>query len=197
MITLPPVSTNGDIRLLSIDPGSDNMGLSLFTLNPRDGRITSLQATTYTSRKLNMDKNIELAHGERVSRIMAHRENLKRIFSETDPLEVVCESPFFTMRRPSAYGALSELLSLIRTTLIEHYPSVPFIIVDPPTVKKAVGAKGNGDKDVVRKAVLALTDLNYSGITKLEELDEHSIDSIAVGYWRVKQIQKELEDDPK
>ncbi|EKD22653.1 MAG: hypothetical protein ACD_84C00020G0001, partial [uncultured bacterium] len=57
--------------------------------------------------------------------------------------------------------------------------------VDPPTVKKAVGAHGKSQKYDVRKKVLALKELCYNGEIPIELLDEHSIDALAVAYHRL------------
>jgi hypothetical protein len=58
-------------------------------------------------------------------------------------------------------------------------------LVDPPTAKIAVGAPGRGGgKDAVRDAVMAQTD--FIKDVEVDLLDEHSVDSIAIGWWGLK-----------
>jgi Holliday junction resolvasome RuvABC endonuclease subunit len=70
--------------------------------------------------------------------------------------------------------------------MLAYDPWKPLYRVDPPTVKKKVGAPGNADKNAVKQALLRLPDLNYQGETPLAMLDEHSVDALAVAYgkWR-------------
>jgi Holliday junction resolvasome RuvABC endonuclease subunit len=84
------------------------------------------------------------------------------------------------LRRPQAYGALTEVVSMIRSTVIDHDWFVPFSLVDPPTVKMAVGAKGNADKDGVMAAMKLIPEI--TALIDCSTLDEHSVDAIAVGY---------------
>ncbi|MOA47364.1 hypothetical protein D3C78_1699920 [compost metagenome] len=56
--------------------------------------------------------------------------------------------------------------------------------IDPSTVKKAIGVPGNSsDKELVRKAVYALPNLENLSDRELDSLSEHAIDSIAVAHW--------------
>ena len=55
----------------------------------------------------------------------------------------------------------------------------PLYMIDPPSVKKAVGAQTRGDKDAVKKAIKLIKELE---MVNFNNLDEHSIDATAVGY---------------
>ena len=61
-------------------------------------------------------------------------------------------------------------------------------MIDPSTIKKAVNASSFADKQNVKKAVMSLVDINYEG--NIDELDEHAIDALAVGYCFVKNMNK-------
>jgi Holliday junction resolvasome RuvABC endonuclease subunit len=122
-------------------------------------------------------------HSARFARLHSHYVNLRMTFEYTRPVIVVCESPFFNAKRPQAYGALVETLSAVRRALWEYDPYMQLYLIDPPRVKRAVGAAGNAGKDDMRTAVLKLAqELRYQGPVPLECIDEHSIDAIAVGY---------------
>ena len=69
---------------------------------------------------------------------------------------------------------------------------LPLTLIDPPTVKKAVGAPGNADKLVVKNFVKMSSIINYAGDTPIDLLDEHSIDSIAVNFAQFTLMEKQL-----
>lgn len=97
-------------------------------------------------------------------------------------------------RFAAAFRALTECMVFISDAVGRYDPMMLLHVVDPPTAKMAVGLviKKGMTKDDVKKAVLALKDLeNPNGII-LEDLDEHSIDSIAVGYYLAKRILANL-----
>lgn len=180
MFHIPP--NNPYPVILGIDPGSETLGVSCLVIEPVSLQIVSTQAMTFIGSKLNMNAWMESVHSARFARIDAHKENLKQLFTLTRPVCVVCESPFYNPRRPQAYGVLVETLDAIRHAVWEYDQHLGLNLIDPPTVKRSVGAKGNADKDVMKQSVCALTDLNYQGQVPLSLLDEHSIDAIAVAY---------------
>ncbi len=95
---------------------------------------------------------------------------------------VASESPFFNTRRPNAFAALLEVLTMIRDSVIEYNPYQPLIGIDPPTVKKAVGAPGNADKTGVLSALFGISNSLKLDKKYIDQLDEHSVDAVAVAY---------------
>ena len=58
-------------------------------------------------------------------------------------------------------------------------------------MKNAVHAIGDAGKGLMRDKVIAIRHLlNYNGIVPLEELDEHSIDALAVAYTQLRLYQE-------
>lgn len=171
------------VTLIGIDPGSNTLGVAIMHIEPLTWGIISTHAKTFVGTRLSStDEWTTEVYGDRLGRIFAHEQNLFRIFEETRPLLVASESPFYSQRHPQAFGALTEVICAIRNALRQHDGSKQVFLVDPPTVKRAVGAPGNGDKDRVREAILKLTNLNYVGDIPLIDIDEHSLDAIAVCY---------------
>lgn len=87
--------------------------------------------------------------------------------------------------QPSAYGPLVAVMTLIQDALISYAPGVPFMVIQPQQGKKGVGVAGIKGKGVMREAVKGIPVLIEAlkrGNCLLDELDEHAIDSIAVGY---------------
>lgn len=189
MLIMPEGSPYASI--LSIDPGTETLGLGCIEFDVQTLEIHGSEAKTFKGSKLAVEW-VEQVHGGRFSRIHGHSRNLARILNIVDPAFLASESPFFSRAHPQAYGALTEIVYALRLTVFQHNPLLEIKYIDPPTVKNAVGAKGNADKDAVRNSVLALTGLNYAGRLPLAALDEHSIDSLAVGYAYYRMIVAQL-----
>lgn len=170
------------VNLIGLDPGSETLGVGVLKMDIKTKAILKIRGFTLRGSKLFDDEGFHAnLHGARTARIRALKDKLVEIFWQEMPLNIACESPFFSMRRPSAFGALLEVVTAVREAVIEYDEWQKLHLIDPPTVKKAVGAPGNGDKDRVKKAIVE----NYSqyyegGVEEIVALDEHSIDADAV-----------------
>jgi Holliday junction resolvasome RuvABC endonuclease subunit len=127
--------------------------------------------------------------GDRFKRIASLKECLFGILQQTTPLCVSVESPFFNRFRPQAYGVLMEVMSSIRETVFCYDAWMVPYLIDPSSVKNAVGAHGAAKKEVIQAMILSLPDLNP--VVDLRSIDEHSIDAIAVNYARFKRLFSE------
>lgn len=170
--------------ITGIDPGTEMLGVADIYFNVKTFEIVSVNSTTYIGSKLNMDRWLAEIHNARFSRLRAHKENLAAHFMRVNSSCVVCESPFFNPRRPNAFEALVETVMTIRQAIWEYDLNLPLFQIDPPSVKKAVGAKGGADKDSVKNRILSIDELRlkFFGPVLLHMLDDHSIDAIAVAY---------------
>lgn len=188
MLYIPEQTVKSTV-IVGIDPGSENLGFATIEFDFATYEIVATKAITYVGSKL-MSKNTWLTehHGERVGRIACLKEIVIERLQELDPILVVCESPFYNPRRPGAYGVLVEVMLALKEATREYDPWRVLNMIDPPTVKKSVGAKGNAGKEDVLQAVLNLPGLNYQGNVPLSDLDEHSIDAIAVAYSKYKEL---------
>lgn len=176
-----PLTQPDHVKIVGIDPGSTNLGYCRLTFSAQTCQILETTAKTITAnRNLGLDQNLALIHGERYARIEALcRELLFNLYQDL-PNFIVCESPFYNPGRPSAYGVLMEVLSAIRNTVYQYHPLMVFELIDPSSAKNAVGASGGAKKEVMQKAVLQMPGLQYNGLVPQNQLDEHSIDAIAV-----------------
>lgn len=189
MLCYPSDSTVRTTSIVGIDPGSETLGLSIIEFDIETLIITRSTAKTFTGSKMfEQDNWMSCMHGARTARIHAHKKNLIEQFSSIDPVAIACESPFYNPRRPNAYGVLVETLSMIRQAVMEYDPWKWLYLIDPPTVKKSVGAAGNADKEKMFVALSNLTELKLD--KPIETYDEHSIDAIAVAYCRLKQMRE-------
>ena len=188
MLTMPDGS-DPFASILAVDPGTDTLGLACIRFDCRTGDIVSSEAQTYKGSRMAKYSWVTEVHGDRFARIIAHRQNLSRLLNTIQPAFLASESPFFSRAQPQAYGALTEVVYALRLTIFEYDPLMEVQLIDPPSVKNAVGAKGNADKESVRTCVLSLDELKYNGQVPIDVLDEHSIDALAVAYAMLNRIR--------
>lgn len=189
MIHIPPGSSDR-ATIVGIDPGTEKLGVSYIEFSVVDMRIYSCGALTLTGSKLPRGDWTGAIHNDRYSRINALHEELLNIFDEKRPLLVSCEAAFINVKRPAAYGALVEVVCAIRSAVHKYSPWRAISFSSPSSTKQAIGAPGNADKDVVKKNILKIDELVSTCESKLELLDEHSIDALAVAYYTLKQYRK-------
>lgn len=183
-------------RVLGIDPGSVTLGVAVLDFDLDTRTVELVDARTFDASKgLAAYRNVVAIHGERVARLIAHEQGLWTYFCTMRPQAIVSESPYLG-RFPQAFAALTECITAIRRAVLQYDPFMPLYMADPMTVKAAVGVHGKGrkDKQALRKenvqaAVVALPLINRTGID-LTQLDEHSIDAIAVAMSRLVEMQK-------
>jgi Holliday junction resolvasome RuvABC endonuclease subunit len=176
--------------LIGIDPGSDKLGVSLYKVEFDTFKILESRAFTIIASKMVNERSwLAQIHSYRTARIYKLRECLLEYFNKIQPSVIACESPFFNPRRPGAFQPLVEVLSMIKDAVIEYSVWQPLFMIDPSSIKNSVHAAGNADKDKMKESVLKLTDLAYNGDIELKDLDEHSIDALAVGYCQIKYLK--------
>lgn len=195
MLKIPDTSIT-DAVIVGIDPGTETLGFSELRFDIQSLEITGWCANTYYGSKLlHGSAWIARTHGGRYSRLRAHRKNLIALLNQIEPFMIACESPFINMRTPQVYGALTEAVYEIRRAVTEHSSWKVLHLVEPSVAKNAIGAKGGADKEAVRAAIEKIDELVRTADVSISELDEHSLDGLAVAYAQyltIKQNAKSL-----
>lgn len=175
------------IVLMAIDPGSSNLGVAIYEVCLQTRNILQSHAyTIYSTQSSYYFKEDAKLYGDRLARMNALQAELAECLQRHNPSIVLCESPFFNRLMPSAFGVLNEVMIHVKQALRDYNEHIPFFTVDPPTAKKAVGAKGNAKKDDMTLAIeKQLPQLKL--MNAVSELDEHAIDALAIGYYGYKQ----------
>lgn len=181
MLYLPPHEQT-DLCIIGIDPGSETLGVCELRFTPQNYQVTAIKPFTFHASKLEFNLQFFEVHGNRLQRIFALQQALTHLFTQLRPSVIGSESPFMSIRRPQAYGALVEVVSAIQQAVVNYNPYQSLHMVEPPRVKNAVGAKGNADKDAVRSAMSQNVEIMSTLQTPLSSLDEHSVDATAVAY---------------
>lgn len=178
------------INIIGIDPGTTHLGFSVIKVDITNLRIKESVAYTLNGAKLSDDTDwLAQTYGDRFNRINALQNSLTEVFQQYRPTIICAESPFFGLRHPNAFQALTEVICAIRNAVYRHDIWMTLKLVPPSSVKQAVFAKGNADKLVMKEKIKQLVELNYNGLVELDKLDEHSIDSLAVGYYAYTQMK--------
>ncbi len=181
-----PSAGSSCATFVGIDPGSTCVGISIMKVDLISETILSTTAYTLRLDRICGSDWMSDLYGDRFRRIRKLKECLHQIFQELNPLSIAVESPFFNRFRPQAYGVLMEVLSAIREAVYTYDMWMAPYMIDPSSVKNAVGAHGAAKKEVIQAMILNLPDLNP--LMNLRDLDEHSLDAIAVNYCRFKRF---------
>ncbi len=181
MLVMP--KSKEPFRIAGFDPGA-NLGLT-YLENALDGSNPIVRRVE--TEKLNPAsygfKDIAEVHGSRVVRLMIMYDRVTEFLREVKPHGVIVEGNYLG-RFANAFGSLVECVAVIRSAVYAYDPFMSLHLVDPTTVKTNIGmTKIRGtDKEDVRKALKNLKTLEWGEID-IDDLDEHSIDSVAIAYY--------------
>ncbi len=191
MLTLPDGPST--YRIMSIDPGTNTLGVAVLDLCLINYTVDLVFVNTIQGMK-NARSLVEFeeSFGSRQAKLHTHHRILTDLILKTKPNAIVSEAPYMG-RFAQAFEALVQCLIMIQSAIGEYDPWLVLETIDPMSVKKAVGVSKKGsNKDLVRDAVLGLRNLTNSSDKPLPFCDEHSIDAIAVGFWKLQQIDKSI-----
>ena len=174
-----------ELRILSIDPGTNRLGVSFAIAHLGKKQFIVQEAFTIdTDRLVNVIYSDKVdSHGKYNAVTITVYNLVKELIESYQPDWVICESPYMNSRFPLPYALLTLCTQTIYQSVKDYDVSIGFSLIDPASVKKRIGAKGNsGDKTAVHKAVL-----NAPYLTSLMDIttgiDEHASDAIAIGYY--------------
>lgn len=181
MLTIP-IWSSSIANIVSIDPGSSTTGIAVFEIDVVSLEIMKSFAWTIDVSKL-VSKNSwdESIYDNRFCRLNLLKDYLYNVFCQYKPIMVGSESPFINSRFPAAGIALTETLCKIKEAIFDYDRWLSLKLISPSSTKNAVGAAGNADKFAMTNKVAGLAPIIKLAMNPYE-LDEHSIDALAVGY---------------
>tara|TARA_B100000929_G_scaffold259610_1_gene223466 strand:- start:5185 stop:5784 length:600 start_codon:yes stop_codon:yes gene_type:complete len=187
-------------RILSIDPGSDTLGIALIDVDLCHFTATLVHANTLNAtRAIRQFPFTVETFGERQARLNTHASGLRDYLFSARPHCVISEAPYMG-RFPQAFETLVECMYMMRGVVAEYDPSMCMETIDSPSAKKAVGAPGKRPKgmskeaykETVRHGIRALPKLHLAPGVLIDHCDEHAIDAIAVGCYKVRCIANDI-----
>ena len=187
-----PHGSSSIASIMGTDPGSDTLGCTALRFNIDTLELDSFYAHTFKGKRMGRHSWVTEVHGERYGRIDALEGALIRAFNEETPIAIASESPFFSHLHPGSYRPLVEVMCTIRNAVRAYDPWQSLYEIDPPSVKNSVGVNGGKGgkegKEIMKRAVLGIPELMRIATQDVEQLDEHSIDSLAVAYCLYKRL---------
>lgn len=179
------------LRIVAVDPGN-NMGLSFLEFDRDTMRVKCVDSHTVV-----IDRHIEVywsellaTHGTLLARTYAIGKIVGKYCDGWTPDFLVHETAFSAHGRRGfgnsveSFASLRENILAIKLATMSANTSIRIIPINPQTVKYAVAGKQSNDKDDISNALRKLPDLDIECDT--EFLDQHSWDSMAIGYTFVK-----------
>lgn len=182
---LSQVSTKNDLslRIMGIDPGTNCLGVSLGICDFATPSYTIVAADTVNVNRLIHKTNsfITEYHSRNIAMYQSVYQNIYQQVLDLQPDLIICEVPYLDRRFPLAYMLLSVCVQAIQQAVRDYSIFIPFEGIDPATAKNGVGVKGNSnDKNLMREAILSNSHIRST--LDLQHMDEHTMDSIAIGY---------------
>ena len=180
----------GTVNILAIDPGLNNLGIAIYSIDCATRTICSIDAYSVVVAKLTENDYFDTeTHGERLEKLVKIREMFMTALGIYKPCTVVSEAPFYNPLRPGAYRALVEVIAYLEMTTLTFDNRIPFYQISPQSVKQGVGVAGKKGKDPVAVAVSGIEPIMSKLKPNLVGLTEHAVDAIAVGYSFLKQVE--------
>ncbi len=180
-------------RIVGIDPGTSTLGIAVIDVDLITAQLTVRDARTmHASRLSQYRKSYSEVYGDRFARLSGLEEALVDYFVQRAPHAIISESPYLG-RHAATYAALTECMTTICRAVCRYSDRIPLVTVDPARAKARLKVSGkSGDKELMRQAILGLTDLQNPDRLDLTVRDEHSIDALAIAYYHACTVRTSL-----
>lgn len=180
-------------RILAIDPGIDNTGISILDVSKNKLPTIIYSSTITTNVLIKSLPDIINNYGIRYTKQLVIKNILNEIIITFVPNIVVIESSFIA-KSINAFKSLNELILLVENLVNEFnynltkiFKPIFFYKKPPKSIKKNLGLKElSNDKNLIKEA-LKVYPLDFNGFD-INTMDEHAIDAIAIGLWIYNQL---------
>lgn len=171
------------IKILTIDPGLTNTGWCLLECDTVSGNIVVVRLGEFhpgpTAEKTSHREEVN-KFSKRTISLKLLRESLQKIFMEFKPHYVAIEDIFFNPTRPMAHAALAMWHCVARLAALDTL-GIPVEIIPTKIAKQAITGRGDNGKFSVQQSIITNKSITFKpGVEEM--MDEHTADSIAVGY---------------
>jgi Holliday junction resolvasome RuvABC endonuclease subunit len=185
------------VNIMSIDPASGSMGLTLSEYDLDTHQFHLIESSTINTDRLLSSAIIDTYSTVSPNFIRLHliAKLLEKKIREYDPHILVHEAAYCNPRLVTAFRSLTRFESMIQMLTLSMPYALPVKVIEATKIKKEVGAKG-GDKNLVKRGILRLIDDGaiIPHHVNINTLDEHAIDSIAIGYTYACELKQNIED---
>lgn len=166
---------------ISLDPGINFTGMSV--IDPVNGFTVIETHLVKNNRAFTPDEKIvERSQGPRAVKLLAIINRFKSLLNRFDIGMIVIEAPFYNALTPQAYGSLLEVIFGLKYSVLVPM-DLQYRLIEPTLVKKMFALHGMAKKEVMRQFLVAKIAAKEIKMDKpVDELTEHEIDSVAIGY---------------
>jgi Holliday junction resolvasome RuvABC endonuclease subunit len=174
------------IKILGIDPGTSKLGWAMLHYDTDSGNIrVKKTGLLQPTREISKVKHVEM-YSKRVMSLWYIRTHIEEIYNKYKPHVVASEDSFFNRFRPNSFAALLQVISTIAMML--KYLCKPLYKFAPKTVKMVMGSGGFDKDDMIQ----SLKDSDKITIKNIDNISEHEIDAVCVGYTYIQQVLPNL-----
>lgn len=169
--------------ILSIDPGINNTGISLLTIDNEKVHVQEHWLVQPDKNLIKNNKAVVELYGDRILRLKHIIDTIKSLLESFPNIHsIAIESPFYNRFRPSTYGSIVEINTLIKYNICYAY-GLSYNAIEPLLIKKTFSNFGLSDKLGMKDSLHKHLEMGNIIMGKDPELlSEHEIDSIAIGY---------------
>ena len=178
-------------KFINLDPGVNHLGISVVEMG-ESFNVVMCHLVNNNRTFTKEEKASEIEIGSRGVKVLNIVRKLNEVVDEYGIKDIIIEAPFYSALTPVAYGSLLEVIMAIKYTLIIPR-GLTLTLIEPTVIKRVFANKGNANKLVMREFLTSRVASGEIGLSyNIDNLSEHEIDSIAVGYtyWKSKQINK-------
>jgi len=171
---------NEFLRIISIDPGSVNLGLCVADVSANTFKPVNIITDNVQPPKLplvDFYANMDVDNTE--YKLAALGNFCYRIFTEQGPHILALESSFYNVKRPSAFKSLLNTVSYIEHAFYRFNPFGIVLEFSPHEIKRNINSKGHKKEDV-KEALINMPEIISAMNKPIEECTEHEIDAISV-----------------
>lgn len=168
------------INIMAIDPGSNMLGFSIFTISVPELEIVHIEPISIN---LGVTENEDALRTNLLYRLQMLNQVFINTINHYQPRIIVSEAGFINMARPAAVIPLAQAISTMQVAAYNYDPMIKFFTIPPSVIKSAVGAKhvrGGDTKIEMLKAVCKIPEITNHVDPRY--FTEHVTDSIAINY---------------
>lgn len=166
------------MNILGVDPGMDNVGLSLLNLDQDTHTVTVLNISTIVSKT--EVYIVPSTYDTGVLKFRYMTDTLINYIRRYDVNVVILEQPFFQQLHTHAVLRLYRLFWTMIDVLKETFPSIDVRSITAPKARKAIQYNRKLGKTVKEAVLLALSKLPLCKPLDVASHSEHALDALTI-----------------
>jgi len=172
-----------DGMILAIDPGINNTGLSILSKESDIIRVIAHELIQPDKQLLKDNKTAVGLYGDRIIRLKNILDKIRSYLAQYPEIRsLAIEAPFYNRFRPNTYGSIVEINTLVKYNVC-YQLCISYNAIEPLLIKKTFSNFGLSDKLGMKDSLIKHLEMkNIMLDSPVEQLSEHEIDSIAIGY---------------